>query len=393
MMKILVQHGANLNARLREGIKDKSPLICAVEKSQVKAAKYLLEHGADADGGRGSGNHFPLLMAAKMDNIELVKTLVEHGANVNLCFDNTPLHEMAVAGNVEGVKLLLKHSAFVDAENIEGKSALVDVSEELDRDAVQPNKRGRDPYVTIINLLLYHGADVNMISKDGSSVLSNAIEEGSLSLVKFWVESAGADAWRFPLSSYVSMSKALWIGGSKRILSYLTEKGARFDIADRYGQRGFGLEGTGEAAEIGDLVMRHMKYNIDGSDASDDDDDDANWEDDESSVSGEFHINSDSDDDDDELADPQELNDLLRDVEKMEKAMHLLCGLGDDDDDDDDIDPVKALKFFEEIDKTSIMKDSLKDMVRKERRWIKDNPDVAESMYLKGKVVQYNYFV
>jgi tankyrase len=106
----------------------------------------LIEHNADIH-VRNDLGITPLHVAASplrvnitpadfiRDHIDIMQVLLDHGSDPN-ARDNdnsTPLHHaswwqkrefVAQEGSVEGTRLLLKHGAIVDAEDIEGRTPL-----------------------------------------------------------------------------------------------------------------------------------------------------------------------------------------------------------------------------------------------------------------------------
>jgi len=100
MMKVLLNHGANINARDKWG---KTPMHRATD---IKAVQVLLRYGADVDAAGWDG---PLLhYAAEVDSTKYVEMLLRAGANVLATNNagNTPL-EIAKR-NPEDLKKTLK---------------------------------------------------------------------------------------------------------------------------------------------------------------------------------------------------------------------------------------------------------------------------------------------
>ena len=77
--KRLVEKGAELNARRREG--GMTPLSTAAFHGRLKIAKYLIEKGARVSRGNADGNT-PLHLAAFVCRDEMVKYLLEKGASL-----------------------------------------------------------------------------------------------------------------------------------------------------------------------------------------------------------------------------------------------------------------------------------------------------------------------
>lgn len=88
-------------------------LCDAARYGDVKAARWLLEHGTDVNEHNGSA----LVSAVTYNNIKMVKLLLKYGADVHANGDFA-LFCAVDNGNVEIFKLLLKHGA--DAGKITG---------------------------------------------------------------------------------------------------------------------------------------------------------------------------------------------------------------------------------------------------------------------------------
>lgn len=101
-----------------------SPLILAAYRNQLKTVEFLLQHGADVNGGSPEGP--ALLGACYKGNVELVEVLLNHKAEVNAqnSLGTSALMFAALSNNVNLVKLLLKNGAKKDLKEKTGKTAL-----------------------------------------------------------------------------------------------------------------------------------------------------------------------------------------------------------------------------------------------------------------------------
>ncbi len=116
MVQILVELNADINA---EAVDMSTPLHFASigflnrdSLNRVKVARFLLEHGADAN-SRREGGFTPLHNALKYGLVEVARVLIEHGADIDAMDDEgwTPLRLASEEGRDEVVKLLMEYGA------------------------------------------------------------------------------------------------------------------------------------------------------------------------------------------------------------------------------------------------------------------------------------------
>lgn len=100
-------------------------LYAAALKNHVRAAKALVEAGADVNAG--FPNNKPILVAAKSGNVDMVKYLVSlQKVNINQK-DNgnyTPLWYAAFEGHLEAVKALVEAKADLSIKGKDGNTPL-----------------------------------------------------------------------------------------------------------------------------------------------------------------------------------------------------------------------------------------------------------------------------
>jgi ankyrin repeat protein len=192
-----------------------------------------------------------------------------------------PLARAAAAGEPEIVTLLLDHGAPIDAQSLDGSTALTQAAE-----------AGRLP---VVRLLVERGAQVNLPGRTGITALSAAAYMGSLPIVQFLMEK-GADpklidttqktaivyaAARgfFPVVRLLldhgidvnakygnDLTALMWAAGYSaeagvndvaEVMTLLIERGARLDEQDNRGRTALMI-----AAELGhtpavDLLLAH----------------------------------------------------------------------------------------------------------------------------------------
>ena len=86
--------------------------------SAVAVARLLLDHGADPNAGYLWEGLVPpftaLVRAAERNSREAVALLIDLGFDVNAMIRTAPLHEAAMRGNLEVIRLLLEHAGLVE---------------------------------------------------------------------------------------------------------------------------------------------------------------------------------------------------------------------------------------------------------------------------------------
>lgn len=128
----------------------RTPLAAAVLGEKINIVRILLEAGADPN--PSVWHETPVLVeAARNSQAEIIQALITAGANVNLGFDELPLHTAAEEGHEEVVRLLLDAGADVEGQEEDGWTALMEAS--------------CAGYLPIVQRLVEQGADVNAWSQ------------------------------------------------------------------------------------------------------------------------------------------------------------------------------------------------------------------------------------
>jgi len=182
--RLLLEHGAVVDARDN---KDSTPLHVASQRGNAEVARLLLEHGANIN-ARNKEDQTPqhLLLAmwiGRRLDIDSIRFFIERGADVDVVDKNhsTLLHRASYNGNVKVAQLLLEHGANVNMRNEEGHTPLHRVLAGLDDDI-------GDYFFDTIQLLLEHGADVDALDGAQSTPLHVASEDGSARATRLLLE-------------------------------------------------------------------------------------------------------------------------------------------------------------------------------------------------------------
>jgi len=184
LAELLLDYGADMNATGRDGI---SPLALAVDEGRPDVTRLLLKRGAILPPAR-PGAPSLLQRAAEHDDVGTVRVLLEHGGDVEASFPNGGrLIEYAVnTDKVALVRLLLAHGAEADGSLVPAlRRGHTEILSELlaggasvdglidDQPAIEWAVRNASPEV--VGVLLDHGADPEILGREGQSMLALAV--------------------------------------------------------------------------------------------------------------------------------------------------------------------------------------------------------------------------
>jgi serine/threonine-protein phosphatase 6 regulatory ankyrin repeat subunit B len=173
VIKMLITHGASVNAKIRNDIVPKGcfdleegqtalhnaagTLICNEDDfeddSNIAAVKFLVEHGAKVNEKDAFGCT-PLTYAMMWPSLDVMELLIEHDADVNIKNTEdggTLLHAAAYNGWLDVVQLLVAHGANVHSRDFEGETPL--------------HRAALGRHMDVVSFLVSHGADMYAASK------------------------------------------------------------------------------------------------------------------------------------------------------------------------------------------------------------------------------------
>jgi ankyrin len=223
IVQTLVAAKADVNQVDANGI---TALIDAISNNHVEVARYLVDHGADINATDWYGRT-PLWSAVETRNqdfdattqensinrapfVDLIKLLIERGANVNArtkevppfkrhflkgtgslawvdITGQTPFLTAALSGDVTVMRLLLDHGADPKIPTVQGTTALM-AAAGIDWVFYQTYDEGPKALLEAVQLCYELGLDVNAVNSMGLTALHGAANRGSDDIIKFLVE-------------------------------------------------------------------------------------------------------------------------------------------------------------------------------------------------------------
>ena len=201
LVELFLEHGADINALDKN---DRTPLYYACCNRCFDAAKVLLNRGAKVRTST-SLHRTALHWAADHGNLEVTRMLLDRGADPNEVIDSacasTPFHLSFGCSYLELTQLFIRHGANVHLKNSAGENAIhlavsagileivemllvdegMDPNEVTDSGmvpmhyAVLSRKCDTDRTLQVMELLLKHGAKVDVADNDGKTPLYVAV--------------------------------------------------------------------------------------------------------------------------------------------------------------------------------------------------------------------------
>ncbi len=177
----LIAEGAPLNAQDERG---RTGVMAATHGNHVETVRALLDAGADVN-LRDARSDNPFLYAGAEGYLEILKLAYAAGADPKLTnrFGGTALIPACERGHVEVVRYLLNETTVnVNHVNNLGWTCLLEAIILSD---------GGARHQEIVKMVIEHGADVNLVDKDGVTPLQHAKRNGFRE-IQALLEAAGA---------------------------------------------------------------------------------------------------------------------------------------------------------------------------------------------------------
>ncbi len=183
----------------------------------------------------------PLHHAVQTGNINIVKLLLKHGANINVNAGNCKraLDVAVDVGNVEIIRLLLENGAESDFTNNTGCTNIIDADIVGCTHLHFAAEHGY-AYIEVIKFLLEKGDNINVTDEDGSTPLHYVAYMRSWEhekLIKFMIEH-GADINATNKFGQTPLHLAVCgVTNCTTTVQLLLEYGSKIDVADNNGYK------------------------------------------------------------------------------------------------------------------------------------------------------------
>ena len=142
-------------------------LHVAIKKSDITKIKELIEKGLYIN-IRAEYNYSPIEFACMNNKVAEAEILLENGVNIE---NQDLLHIVCSLGNIEMVKLLIKYGCNVNEIDFDGR--------------VPAHLAIKENHLECLKILYSNNANFDIRSYKNSTILSYAVGEGKLEIVKY----------------------------------------------------------------------------------------------------------------------------------------------------------------------------------------------------------------
>ena len=217
VVKLLLEHGANIHA---EDKNNKTILYSAVEQGSPIIVERILKHCPDLNNKSNSGVLNAAVQGHGFEYNNIVKHLLEYGFTVKPEDASNFMHAAVQNGHLELVEELLKHGADV---NMLSDSALGKASIPL-------HVATNNGHEEVAKLLISHGADVNALDESGKTPIFYATKNASLKMTKLLLNNK-ANIKDNPELLNIAVKE-----DRREIVEVLLQHGADVNATDEYGR-------------------------------------------------------------------------------------------------------------------------------------------------------------
>lgn len=221
--KLLISRGPNIEAGTHAG---ETPLHLAVSEGRKISVEVLLIHKADINARAVSGQT-PLHIAALMGSTSRMGTLIMFGADTSVKTEDGEnlIHAAASSSNTDIMESALRYHLDVEARNVDGITPL--------HLAVATKRRNENLEENLV-LLLGHGADINIKSLTGATVLHIAAtidDKGITDILLKWGSEVNAENSAEETPLHIAASEGNW-----KVVGTLIKHGANVQARDSRGK-------------------------------------------------------------------------------------------------------------------------------------------------------------
>ena len=249
----ILEHGCPVDVADGRGY---TALHKASEGGHVEVIRELIARGVSANVQTNKG-YTPLHSAARNGKLEAVHELLRLDGKVSVTkvagIHGTPLHQAALGGHKKVMSILLDEGCPIDVVSSSGRSVLHFVS--------------KGGYVELLGWLVECGLDVNRGSANGYTPLHSAAAKGKLEAVNELLRLGGKASMTKVAGIYGTPLHRAALGGHKKVMSVLLDKGCPIDVVSSSGQSVLHFAARGGHVELlGWLVECGLDVNREDSD-------------------------------------------------------------------------------------------------------------------------------